>query len=157
MKRNIVLYLAAFFLLFTTTFLFAKDAPDFTFKSIDGKEISLSDYKGKVIIVNFWATWCGPCIHEMPSLEKLSQNYKEKGLQVLGLTVQSNANLIPKKITQTGVKYPVLLNAEKAVGLFGYFNTLPQTFIINREGKIVAQIEGARSYEQFEKEIKPLL
>ena len=144
-------------LLISTTHIFAKEAPDFTYKSFNGQEISLSDYKGKVIILNFWATWCGPCIHEMPALEKLHQEYKDKGLQVIGLTVQSNSNLIPKKITQTGVTYPILLKAEDAVGLYGYFNTLPQTFIINRDGKIVKQIEGGRSYQQFEKEIKSLL
>lgn len=152
-----LVYIAILLIIFSLNHVFAGNAPEFTYKSLDGQEVSLSDYKGKVIVMNFWATWCGPCIHEMPSLEKLNQQYNEKGLQVLGLTVQSNPKLIPKKINQTGVTYPVLLNAEDAVGLYGNFNTLPQTFIINRDGEIVKQIEGARSFEQFAKAIKPFL
>ena len=141
-------------LLFT---LHAQKAPDFTFKSLDGEEYSLIDFKGKVIVLNFWATWCGPCVHEMPDLEKLYQNYNEKGLQVLGLTLQSKKKQIPGKIKKTGVTYPILLDAESAVNTYGPFNAVPTTFIINRKGEIVKQIVGARSYKQFENMIKDLL
>ncbi len=144
-------------LILFAAFAVAKDAPDFTFKSLEGGEVSLSDYKGKVVMVNFWATWCGPCIKEMPDLEKLQQAYKDEGLQILGLTVSSKEKDIPGKVKSTGVTYPILLNAEPAVAKFGGFNSIPQTFIINREGKIVKQITGTRPYEAFEKEIKPLL
>ncbi|MCB0284211.1 MAG: TlpA family protein disulfide reductase [Calditrichaeota bacterium] len=136
---------------------FAAKAPDFKFKSLDGKEVSLSDFKDKVVIVNFWATWCGPCIHEMPDLQKLSEKYKEKGLQVLGLTLQSRPNQIPEKVKSTGVTYPILLDTEPAVEKFGGFNGIPQTFIIDRNGEIVEQITGPRSFKQFEKKILKLL
>ncbi|RMH65436.1 MAG: TlpA family protein disulfide reductase [Calditrichaeota bacterium] len=135
----------------------AKKAPDFTFKSLDGKEVSLSDYKGKVVLVNFWATWCGPCIGEMPDLNKLYQAYKDKGFQILGLAVSSRPNDIPKKVKQTGVTYPILLNAEPAVAKFGGFGAIPQTFIIDQNGTIVHSVTGSRGYEDFEKMIKPLL
>lgn len=137
--------------------LYAKKAADFTFKSLNGKEVSLSDYKDKVVIVNFWATWCGPCIYEMPTLEKLFKAYNNKGLQVLGLTLQSPENQIPKKIKQTGVSYPILLEAEPAVNKYGPFNSIPTTFIINRKGEIVKELTGPRSYKQFENIIKKLL
>lgn len=137
--------------------LFAKNAANFTFKDLSGKEISLSDYKGKVVLVNFWATWCAPCIHEMPTLEKLYQTYKDSGFQIIGLTISSKEKQVPAKILKAGVTYPILLNADAAVGLYGGFNSIPHTFIINRDGVIVKTIVGARSYEVFEAEIKKLL
>lgn len=144
-------------LIFIGNNLYAQKAPDFTFKTLNGEEVSLSDFKNKVIVLNFWATWCGPCVHEMPDLEKLYQNYKEKGLQVLGLTLQSKKKQIPAKIKKTGVTYPILLDAEPAIKTYGPFNAVPTTFIINRKGEIVEQIVGARSYKQFENVIKDLL
>jgi cytochrome c biogenesis protein CcmG, thiol:disulfide interchange protein DsbE len=157
MNAKIRVYAIILISLFLISPLFAKKAPDFTFKNLDGKEISLSDYKGKVIMVNFWATWCGPCIHEMPDLEKLYQTYKKDGLQIIGLTVSSKAKQIPIKIKKTGVTYPILLNAESAVASYGGFGSIPHTFIINRAGEIVKVIEGGRSYKDFEAIIKKLL
>lgn len=146
-----------FALILLTNNIQAEIAPDFTFKTLNGDKISLADYKDKVVIVNFWAVWCGPCIHEMPALEKLNNSYKDRGLQVLGLTLQSNIKQIPKKIEQTGVTYPILLDAEAAVADYGPFNSIPTTFIINRKGEIVNTIIGTRSYKQFENMIKDLL
>ncbi len=141
----------------SVTFVFAGNAPDFTFKSLDGKDISLSDYTGRVVLVNFWATWCGPCIGEMPDLNRLYTTYKDRGFQVLGLSVSSRRNDIPQKVKQTGVTYPILLDAEPAVAKFGGFGAIPQTFIIDTDGTIVHSITGSRSYEDFEKIIRPLL
>ena len=140
--------------IFLVSPIFAKNAPNFTLKDLKGKEVSLADYKGKVVLVNFWATWCGPCIHEMPDLEKLYQTYKNKGFQIIGLTISSKEKQIPAKIEKTGVTYPILVNADAIAGKFGRFNSIPQTFIINRKGEIVSQIQGSQSYKAFEAEIK---
>ncbi len=135
----------------------AKDAPNFKLKTLDGGEVSFADYKGKVVLVNFWATWCPPCLAEMPDLNQLYVDYKDKGLQILGLTISSRPKDIPKKVKQSGVTYPILLDAEPVAAKFGGFGAIPQTFIIDKKGKIVHSITGARSYKAFEKLIKPLL
>ncbi len=132
-------------------------AADFTLKDLSGKEFSLSDYKGKVILINFWATWCGPCLKEMPDLEKLYQNYKAKDFQILGIAVASKEKDIPKKVQSTGVTYPILLGNNQTVADYGSFSSIPQSFIIDRDGSIVMQITGSWHYEQFEEAVKDLL
>lgn len=132
-------------------------AADFTLKDLSGKEFSLSDYKGKVILINFWATWCGPCLKEMPDLEKLYQNYKAKDFQILGIAVASKEKDIPKKVQSTGVTYPILLGNNQTVSDYGSFSSIPQSFIIDRDGSIVMQITGSWHYEQFEEAVKDLL
>lgn len=140
--------------LFAVNMGFAKKAKDFTLKDVNGKEVSLSDYEGKVVLVNFWAVWCPPCLAEMPDLNKLYTNYKDKDFVILGLTVSSKNKKIPGKIKETGVTYPILVDADSQVENFGGFRSIPQTFIINKEGEIVQQLSGSHPYETFEKAIK---
>ncbi len=157
MKNLRISIIALVVLLASQVFAQNRKAPDFSLKTFDGKTIALSDYKGKVVLVNFWAVWCPPCLHEMPDLEKLNNKYNAKGLQVLGLTVSSKEKKIPGKIKSTGVSYPVLINADKLVAVYGPFGAIPQSFIIDRKGYIVKQITGALSFKEFEAEIKKLL
>ena len=119
-----------------------KPAPGFTLTALDGKKISLADYKGKAVLVNFWATWCAPCKIEMPWLVEFDKKYSVQGLETVGIV----GDVAPKdeieKITQKlGVNYPVLLADRKvgsAYGVDGY----PASFFIGRDGKVVEQISG---------------
>ncbi|MGD9900504.1 MAG: TlpA family protein disulfide reductase [Calditrichaceae bacterium] len=154
-KLTYLLIIQSIFIL--NVFASEDKAADFTLKDLSGKEFSLSDYKGKVILVNFWATWCGPCLKEMPDLEKLYQKYKSKNFQILGIAVASKEKDIPKKVQSTGVTYPVLLGNNQTVSDYGGFSSIPQSFIIDRDGSIVMQITGSWSYEQFEKVVMDLL
>jgi thiol-disulfide isomerase/thioredoxin len=157
MKMKIRL-LAIFFLICSISiYADERKAADFTLKDLSGKEVSLSDYKNKIVLLNFWATWCPPCINEMPDLERIYQNYKDKDVQLLGMTVSSKLSQIPKLVKSTGVTYPILVNADDVVADYGGFNSIPQTFIIDQDGNIVKQITGGRDYDGFEREIKPLL
>ena len=148
--------------LFICSILMAKSlndryAADFVLKDTSGKEYAYNDFKGKVVILNFWATWCAPCLREMPALELLYQKYKNEGLQVIGIVVVSNKNDIAPKLKKTGVTYPVLLGSKKTIAAYGNFYSIPQTFIIGRDGKILKQLSGSNTYSALEKEIKAVL
>jgi cytochrome c biogenesis protein CcmG/thiol:disulfide interchange protein DsbE len=118
-------------------------APDFTFPDLDGKKVSLSDYRGRVVFVNIWATWCLPCVEEMPSIEKLYNRFKGDQFQILAVSIDSNGReaVVPfmKKLNLT---FPVLLDPEgkirKRYGLTG----VPESFVIDREGIVVKKVIG---------------
>jgi peroxiredoxin len=140
----------------------AIDAPDFTLKSITGEDITLSDYRGKVVLLDFWATWCGPCMQSIPELVRLREKYKDKGLVVLGISVDTTAQADDgqlKKFMRTfSIKYPVM--RDNGVVSRTYFGNspaaIPTMHIINREGKIVKTIIGF-SPGEVEKSIGAIL
>ena len=132
-------------------------AANFVLKDTSGKEYTLEDFKGKVVVINFWATWCAPCLREMPALESLYQKYKNDGVQVVGIVVVSNKNDIAAKLKKTGITYPILLGSKKTIAAYGNFYSIPQTFIIGRDGKILKQLAGSNTYSTLEKEIKAVL
>ena len=122
-------------------------APDFTLTNIRGEEVSLSQYRGKVVILNFWATWCPPCREEMPSMEALHQKYKDKGLVMLAVNVDENGAAAVKKFLQkTPYSFPILIDtknvAQKSYGVFRF----PESFIIDRNGVVVEKIIGGRDW-----------
>lgn len=135
-----------------------KAAPAFTLTNTDGKKVSLADYKGKPVVVNFWATWCSPCKLEMPWFQEFSQKYKDEGLVVLGLS-QDDLETVPKdQIVATakklGVNYTVLLPDEKVAKAYGGVDYLPETFYVAKDGTIVAETSGAPSKDQMEANIR---
>ncbi len=133
-------------------------APDFTLDSLDGKSMRLSDLRGKAVLLNFWATWCGPCKIEMPWFVELQNQYGSQGLQVVGVAMDdSSKDDIAKFAKDMGVNYPVLLGKEAVGDLYGGVPALPETFFISRDGKIVDKIIGLKGRSDIEDAVKKAL
>ena len=126
--------------------------------TLDGKIISAADYKGKVLIVNFWATWCGACKLEMPWLAQLREQYAPRGFEVLGIVTDGASDKRIKQVTERyGVKYPILHCNHAAAQAYGGLDELPASFFIDRRGKVVAEMAGADSKQEIEAEIQKTL
>ena len=135
-----------------------KPAPDFTLKDVlQGKEYSLSQLKGKVVMINFFTFFCGPCRDEMPDLNKINNELKGKGLQTLGIALSSDPTQIRFLVKQLGLEYPVLIGTDKVSEDYGSISVVPTTVIIDKAGNVVHRIEGTRKKEVFQKMIEPLL
>ena len=133
-------------------------AADFNLKAVqDGKAYSLSQFKGKVVLINFFTFFCGPCRQEMPHLSQISQELKGQGFQMLGIGLASTPAQLKQIVTQLNLAYPVLEGNDAVSKAYGGVELVPLTFIIDKEGNIAHKILGARSKEEFEKMIKPLL
>jgi thiol-disulfide isomerase/thioredoxin len=133
-----------------------KVAPAFTLTDLDGKKVSLSDYKGRPVLVNFWATWCGPCKVEMPWFEEFQKQYAAQGFQILGLTddVDAGKDTITKVAHRIGVSYPILLTDGKVQTAYGGLDVLPMSFYVNRNGVVVEETAGLGSKDEIEAHIK---
>ena len=133
-------------------------APDFTLETLDGKTMKLSDLRGKAVLLNFWATWCGPCKIETPWLVELQNQYGSQGLQVIGVAMDdSGKDEIAKFAKEMGMNYPVLLGKEAVGDAYGGIPYLPESFFIGRDGKIVDKIMGIDSRSVIENGIKKAL
>jgi peroxiredoxin len=143
---------------------FAK-AADFTLKTLDGEEISLSDFKGKVVILDFWATWCPPCVKEIPHFNELAKEYKDAGLVVFGVSVDRDGAKAVNKFEKNKmtINYPLALFDQPTYDTYQMYlpkdrrGGIPFTFVIDREGNIREHYVGYRPKEEFVKAIKPLL
>jgi thiol-disulfide isomerase/thioredoxin len=132
--------------------------PALALKDLRGRALRLSDYKGKVVLLNFWATWCPPCRAEMPALIKMQREYRSKGLQVLGVTYPpQEIGEVRQFVRKLGVNYPIALGTKELKSLFDETETLPLTLVIDRQGNIIDRIEGILLPQEFEQKIKPLL
>ena len=137
---------------------YATPAPDFTLESLDGKNMTLSDLRGKAVLLNFWATWCGPCKIEMPWFVDLQNEYGPRGLQIVGVAMDdSGKEDIAKFAKQMGVNYPVLIGKEAVGDAYGGVPALPESFFIGRDGKIVDKIIGLKGKADIEESIKKAL
>jgi len=136
----------------------AKPAKDFTLPALDGKPLSLSAYKGKVVLLNFWATWCGPCKAEIPGFVELQQQYKND-LVVIGLSVDDTAEKARPFVEQYKVNYPIVLGLgrDDIQDAYGPIYGIPASFLISRDGKVCKRHLGIAPKAQFEREIKALL
>jgi thiol-disulfide isomerase/thioredoxin len=133
-------------------------APDFSLQSLDGKTMRLSDFRGKAVLLNFWATWCGPCKIEMPWFVDLQKEYGSQGLQIVGVAMDdASKEDIAKFAKDMGVNYPILLGKEAVGDEYGGVPALPESFLIARDGKIVDKIIGLRGKAEIEDAIKKAL
>ncbi len=133
-------------------------APDFTLQSLDGKSMSLSDLRGKAVLLNFWATWCTPCKIEMPWFVELQNEYGAKGLQIVGVAMDdASKEDIAKFAKDMGVNYPILIGKEAVGDQYGGVPALPETFFIGRDGKIVDKILGLKGKGDIEEDIQKAL
>jgi len=122
-------------------------APDFTLKDMQGQTVTLSQFRGKVVILNFWATWCPPCREEMPSMQRLYRNLESKGLVLLAVNVEKNGKgAVSQFLQKTPYTFPILLDGESVVqNTYGVFR-FPESFIIDRNGVVVEKIIGGRNW-----------
>ena len=132
---------------------------NFTMKDLDGKDVALSSFKGKVILLNFWATWCGPCKAEIPGFVELQNQYGKDGLVIVGYSVDDEAPKARAFANEYKMNYPVLLGLgrEDVQEAYGPIWGIPASFIISREGKVCQKHLGIAPKAVFEKEIKALL
>jgi len=136
--------------------LLGKAAPSFTLVDLDGKKVSLADYKGHAVVLNFWATYCGPCKLEMPWFQDLQNKYKDKGLVVLGL--DQDDGMAVKEVAaaskRVGVTYPILMPDDKVSKSYQLSDYIPETFYVDKSGKIVEQTIGAHSKNELEADVQ---
>jgi thiol-disulfide isomerase/thioredoxin len=155
-RKAVVIFL--FILLPQVSMGQSTQAPVLALRDLRGRTIRLSDYKGKVVLINFWATWCPPCRAEMPNLIKWQREYHSKGLQVIGVTYPpTEASEVRQFIRSINVNYPVVLGSKETKALFDGGETLPYTVVIDRDGVVRDRIEGIILDEEFEQKVKPLL
>jgi peroxiredoxin len=135
-----------------------KQAPDFELKDAAGKVVKLSDFKGKVVLLDFWATWCGPCGIEIPWFIDFQRRYKDRGFEVLGVSMDDDGwKSISPFVAEKKINYRVVLGDDKTGDQYGGVEALPTTFVIDRDGKIASVHVGLTGRKDFEDAIEKLL
>lgn len=135
-----------------------KPAPNFTLKDENGVNVSLADYKGKVVLLNFWATWCGPCQVEIPWFMQFEQQYKSQGFAVLGVSMDDDGwQAVKPFIASHKVNYRILLGNDSVGSLYGGLDALPTSFVIDREGRLAYTHVGLAGKNEYLDEIQSLL
>jgi len=136
-----------------------RKAPEFELKTLDGRAVKLSDFRGKAAVLNFWATYCGPCRVEMPWLIDLYQQYRSRGLEIIGVSMDDDGEQeqVANFLREFRVNYTILLGNRVVGDAYGGVRLLPQTFFIDRKGQITGSVVGMKSKQEFETYIKQLL
>jgi len=135
-----------------------KAAPEFELKDADGRSVKLSSYQGKVVVLNFWATWCGPCRVEIPWLIEFESQFKDKGFAVLGVAMDEEGwDLVKPYVQQKKVNYRILLGNDNVAAMYGGLENIPTTLVLDRDGKIAAMHIGLVSKSEYQNDIQQLL
>ena len=135
-----------------------KEAPDFALKDADGKMVKLSDYRGKVVLLDFWATWCGPCKIEIPWFMDMQRTHKDKGFEVLGVAMDDEGwEAVKPFAAKMGMNYRLVVGNDQTASAYGGVDALPTTFLIDRAGKIAAVHVGLTSRKDIEDGVQQLL
>lgn len=130
-----------------------KVAPNFDLTDLNGKQVKLSDYKGKVVFLNFWATWCPPCKKEIPDFIELQKKYSNQGFTFIGIALDDYQSVV-RFVKDNKINYPVVIGDEALVKQYGNIRGIPTSFLVGKDGKIAQRYEGFRTKEVFEKDIK---
>ena len=135
-----------------------KKAPDFELKDVNGKVVHLSDYKGKVVLLDFWATWCGPCGIEIPWFTEFQRKYKDRGFTVLGVSMDDGGwKDVKPFVAEKKINYQIVLGDDKTSDQYGDVEALPTTFMVDREGRIASIHVGLVDKKEFDDAIQKLL
>jgi len=133
-------------------------APEWQLSDTEGKMIRSSDFKGRVVILDFWATWCPPCRQEIPGFIALQKKYKDQGLTVIGVSVDEEGPDVVRKFARSNdINYPIVMAQEKILQAYGPIDGIPTTFVIDSQGMVVGKHVGYSAEAEFEREILPLL
>jgi peroxiredoxin len=132
-------------------------APDFARADLGGKEVQLSRYRGKLVLLNFWATWCPPCREELPVFSRWQKDLRAGGLQVIGVSMDDDGSEVGKFLAQYPVAYPIVMGDARFAEQFGGMLGLPLTYLIDGQGRVVARYQGEANLVKMEAKVKELL
>ncbi len=133
-------------------------APDWKLKDLDGHEVAFSQFQGKVVVVDFWATWCVPCIGEIPNYIKLQEKYGKDGLVIVGISLDERGpDVVKPFVKEKGMNYPVVMGTEEVQQAFGGLAVIPTTFLIDRNGEIRDRKTGAETAAEYERKVRAVL
>ena len=122
-------------------------APDFTFPDLNGRNISLSDYKGKVVLVNVWATWCGPCVYEMPSMERLYKEFRGQNFEILAVSIDAGGkDIVAPFMKKHNLTFPALLDPKGTIKTLYGVTGIPESYIIDKQGTLIGKVIGGRDW-----------
>jgi thiol-disulfide isomerase/thioredoxin len=137
--------------------LIGTEAPRFVRPDLSGKRIDLGDYRGDVVLLNFWATWCGPCLIELPTFSSWQGKYGHQGLQIIAVSMDDDSAPVGKAVRRLHIKVPVIMGDEKLGNEYGGVLGLPVTYLIGRDGRIAARISGETDLKKMESKVRELL